>query len=97
MDLTEYRRELDELDEKLLDLFLTRLAICADIARYKQAHSLPVYDPAREWEKLDALTGACPAEAAEDVRALFEKVIFLCRAEEYRLLDRSAQSEGADL
>ena len=46
MDLTEYRRELDELDAKLLDLFLTRLAICADIARYKQAHSLPVYDPA---------------------------------------------------
>ena len=48
-------------------------------------------------EKLAVLTGACPAKAAEDVRALFEKVISLCRAEEYRLLDRSAQSEGADL
>lgn len=45
--LVELRREIDELDQRLLDLLSKRMAISREIGRYKKENSIPVLQPAR--------------------------------------------------
>jgi len=45
--LTELRREIDELDQMLLNLLSKRMAISREIGRYKKEYSIPVFQPSR--------------------------------------------------
>jgi chorismate mutase len=45
--LEEFRREIDELDERLLELLSKRMAISRDIGRYKKVKNIPVLQPIR--------------------------------------------------
>jgi chorismate mutase len=45
--LSELRREMDEVDERLLDLISKRMAISREIGRYKVEHNMPVLQPVR--------------------------------------------------
>lgn len=50
MDLNEARKEIDTIDEKMVELFEARLQISEAIASYKKAHHLPIEQPDREAE-----------------------------------------------
>ena len=52
MELSDYRKRLDEIDEEILHLFTERMDIAVEIASWKQENSLPVLDARREKEKL---------------------------------------------
>lgn len=45
--LSELRREIEELDERLLDLISRRMAIAREIGRYKKQKNMPVLQPHR--------------------------------------------------
>lgn len=45
--LSELRREIDELDERLLDLISRRMSVAREIGRYKKQNNMPVLQPAR--------------------------------------------------
>jgi len=53
MDLSEIRKKIDEIDGKLLPLFLERMNLSAEVAAYKKANNLPVLNKGREREILD--------------------------------------------
>ena len=53
MDLSEIRKKIDEIDSKLLPLFLERMNLSAEVAAYKKANNLPVLSKGREREILD--------------------------------------------
>jgi chorismate mutase-like protein len=44
------RKELDELDERLMDVLARRFAVCREVARYKAAMDIPMMQPARVTE-----------------------------------------------
>ena len=49
MDLLEKARQtINEVDEEMARLFVRRMEATAEVAEYKQAHGLPIYDPTRE-------------------------------------------------
>ena len=50
MSLEIHRKRIDEIDEKLTQLFLERMQVSADIAAYKKEKGLPIRDPERERE-----------------------------------------------
>ncbi len=52
-ELKEVRKEIDEIDQQLAVLFEKRMQAVVDVARWKQAHNLPVFDEAREKEVLE--------------------------------------------
>lgn len=60
MDLTELRRQIDEIDEAMVALLCRRMDCSAAVAAYKAEHGLPVLNAGREAEVL--------REAAEQVR-----------------------------
>jgi 4-amino-4-deoxychorismate mutase len=45
--LSIFRKELDELDERLMDILARRFAICREVARYKAAMNIPMMQPGR--------------------------------------------------
>ncbi|MBQ1525035.1 MAG: chorismate mutase [Firmicutes bacterium] len=74
MDLNDYRKEIDAVDEQLLALFARRMEISAAIAANKKERGLPTYDPAREeaiLKKRGAQAGELAPYAEELFRCLF--------------------------
>jgi len=75
MDLTDYRNEIDAIDDELVTLFCRRMEVSASIAQYKKANNLPICLPVREAEKLAEVakkSGPEMACYAEDLyRTLF--------------------------
>ena len=47
-ELEIQRKKIDEIDSKLLPLFLERMNCSKAIADYKQKNNMPVFDKARE-------------------------------------------------
>jgi 4-amino-4-deoxychorismate mutase len=45
--LEDCRRKIDVLDEAILATLARRFRLCAEIARYKRDHGLPMLQPAR--------------------------------------------------
>jgi 4-amino-4-deoxychorismate mutase len=65
-ELLKFRKELDELDRKLIDTLAQRFAICRQVASYKAEHRIPMMQPGRVLEvKTRAAQRAVPAGLTE--------------------------------
>lgn len=53
--LSEYRKEIDEIDEKIKDLFMRRMEIVLKVKEYKLVNNIDVLDKGREEEILKRL------------------------------------------
>ena len=86
MDLTDYRKQIDAIDDEILRLFKERMDVSLGIAAYKKEHALPALDAAREREKLNEIG----EKAGEDIRSyaymLYSTLFELSRAHQGRLL-----------
>lgn len=92
--LTEARAELDAVDREIVRLFEKRMEISRDVARYKIANGLPVLDRSREEQVLSSRAAMLTDPYWESsVRALYEGIMAISRAEQQVLLDQSAQEE----
>lgn len=54
--ISEYRREIDKLDQQILDSLNRRAGIVAEIRQLKAQAKLPILDPQREQEILTKLS-----------------------------------------
>ncbi|MBQ7474878.1 MAG: chorismate mutase [Clostridia bacterium] len=79
MDLNELRREIDRIDGEMIRLFGERMKVAQKIAGYKKERGLPVLDPVREREKLDAIAAANP-ELCPYITELYGRVFEISRA-----------------
>ena len=86
MNLTDYREKIDAIDQEMLKLFGERMEISAKIAEYKQKNKMPVLDPAREREKLLAVSEMMPEELKEYAVSLYSLIFELSRSCQNRLL-----------
>ena len=48
MDITDWRKKIDVLDSRLVELLNERAACAVEIGRLKRSTNLPVYEPDRE-------------------------------------------------
>lgn len=83
--LEECRAEIDRLDRQLLELLGRRFVVCRDVARHKQAHGMPVLQPARAAivKRRAVALGAAHSLDSSFVEALYELIM----AEACRLQD----------
>lgn len=47
-ELEKYRKEIDEIDKQLIELFEKRMNVSAKVAEYKKENNLPIYNGERE-------------------------------------------------
>lgn len=88
MDLLEIREELDKLDGELAALFVRRMELSAAVAKEKERLGKPVFDPAREEEKLEQVRGLCGEKFGGYACELFEKIMSISRSYQKSLLGR---------
>ncbi len=87
MDLQECRKQLDEIDQRLVELFEERMKICKNVAEYKIATEKPVFDGEREKQKLAAVAGFSHGEYNQTaIQELFAQIMAISRRYQYRML-----------
>jgi chorismate mutase len=92
MNLADWRRRIDEIDRKLVDLLNERSKCALEIGKLKQQAKLPLYQPEREKEVLENAehNNSGPLTDAA-IRRLFERII-----DEARSAERSAMHPDAE-
>lgn len=87
VDLAESRASIDRIDKELVALFEERMRIAGDVAEYKRATGKKVFDPERESEKLQVLSGLAATEFNQHaVKELFSQIMSISRKYQYSLL-----------
>jgi chorismate mutase len=83
MNLSDWRRRIDEIDKKLVELLNERSQCALEIGRIKQESSIPLYQPDREIEVLSnaEINNTGPLTNAA-IRRLFERIIDEARSAE---------------
>ncbi len=88
IDLQDSRRKIDEVDQKIVELFESRMKLAMDVADYKRSVGKPIYDAAREEEKLSMLKALTENEFNKKAIAdLFKQIMSMSRRLQYMLLD----------
>ena len=95
MELSDYRKRLDEIDEEILHLFSERMDIAVEIASWKQENSLPVLDARREKEKLQHIEEMSDPELSDYSFTLFSMLMELSRSRQNRILHRDSPETRA--
>ena len=80
MELNELRKEIDEIDSTLVELFTRRMAASAQIADYKQQNNMPILVPSREREILKAVAQKAGPEMDNYARVLYSMLFELSRS-----------------
>lgn len=80
MDLKELRERIDKVDDEIVRLFGERMKIAAQVADYKKANNLPIFQPAREREKLKDVAAKAGPEMADYTRVLYSMLFELSRS-----------------
>ena len=89
--IEELRAEIDRIDREMIRLYGERMETARQIGRYKQAHNLPVTDPAREREVLNKAGKEAGEENENGVRALFG--FLMAQSRTGQMLDGKRQSD----
>jgi chorismate mutase len=90
MNIADWRRRMDEIDRKLVELLNERCRCALEIGHLKVQSKVPLYQPAREREVLANAEANNRGPLSHDaIRRLFERIIDEARsAERERLRDR---------
>ena len=80
MDIADWRKKIDELDRRLVELLSERARAAVEIGRLKRNTSLPIYEPERErvvFENVKEMNRG-PLPGREMVR-IFERIMDVMR------------------
>lgn len=77
-DLKEIRKDIDKIDNQLIELFKQRMDCARDVGIYKQANNIPVLNEGRENEILDAVEEK-GGEYGASARLLYSNIMELSR------------------
>ena len=86
MDLQDYRKQIDEIDDQLVQLFTRRMAVASGIAQYKQEKGLPVLDAGRERAKLNDVCAKVPPQMRNYTSVLYSSLFELSRSYQSQLM-----------
>jgi chorismate mutase-like protein len=80
MTIDDWRRKIDEIDRKLVELLNERSKCAVEIGKIKKTQNLRVHDPEREREVLKRVNQANTGPLNnEGLRRLFEHIMDECR------------------
>src|SRR5579859_773671 len=80
MDIADWRKKIDELDLKLVELINQRAAAAREIGKLKNDTNLPIYEPDREKKILENVKRANQGPLPDsEVQHVFERIIDVMR------------------
>lgn len=80
MDIADWRKKIDEIDRKLVELLNQRAQAAHAIGRLKQNSRLPVYEPEREQAVFDNVGKANQGPLPQrDLALIYERIMDVMR------------------
>jgi chorismate mutase len=81
MDISDWRKKIDDLDRKLAALLNERASAVVEIGRLKRNTSLPIYEPDREKEVVANVQQSNQGPlAARDLAQIYERIMDVMRS-----------------
>ncbi len=81
MEISDWRRKIDELDEQIVRLINQRAEAAKAIGQLKQKDTLPVYEPQREKVVFDHVRGANQGPLSDtELIHIYERIIDVMRS-----------------
>ena len=81
MDISDWRKKIDELDRKLVELLNQRAAAAIEIGRLKRNTDLPIYEPEREREVIAHARRINAGPLVErDLAQIYERIMDVMRS-----------------
>ena len=87
IDIKNVRGEIDKIDQQLVELFLKRLDIVAQVAASKRERGAPINDPAREREILSRVTAQVGPDYENGARLFFSTLFAISKARQRLILN----------
>lgn len=80
MDIEDWRKKIDELDQKLVALLSERARAAVEIGKLKRDTSLPIYEPDRERIVFENVQAQNPGPLpGRDLVRIYERIIDVMR------------------
>ena len=97
MDIEDWRKQIDELDRKLVALLSERARAAVEIGRLKRNTAMPIYEPDREravFENVqEANSGPLPGR---DLVRIYERIIDVMRnIQKEEIVAKARPTDGA--
>lgn len=81
MDIAEWRRKIDELDRRMVELLNERAKAAQEIGRLKRNTQMPIYEPDREQKIFDNVRSANKGPLPDaELRHIYERIIDVMRS-----------------
>ena len=101
-DLADCRSAIDAIDTQISKLFMERMDVARDVARYKQAQGMPVLDRSREEVIIEKARSRVPAELASYAESIQQTLMAASRAVQMQMLSdaspcKESVSDSEDL
>ena len=81
MDISDWRKKIDDLDRKLAALLNERASAAIAIGRLKRNTDLPIYEPEREREVIANVQRSSQGPLAQrDLAQIFERIMDVMRS-----------------
>ena len=89
MELEACRQEIDRIDHSLAQLLEQRMHVVAEVAAYKEAHQMPVYDHRRELLVMDKVAALIEdAEVVPYIQQIYRHIMDESKAYERARIKR---------
>lgn len=80
MDISEWRKKIDEIDGRLVELLSARARAAHEIGRLKRDAGLPIYEPDRERAVLEHIAQANAGPLSErELISIYERIMDIMR------------------
>jgi chorismate mutase-like protein len=96
MDIADWRKKIDELDRKLVELLSERAHAAHEIGKLKKTASMPIYEPDRERNVFDNVKNANKGPLADrELLRIYERVMDVMRHIQKEEIAPQMPAEGA--
>jgi chorismate mutase-like protein len=80
MDISDWRKKIDELDEQIVQLLSQRAAAAVEIGKLKAKNSAPIYEPQREQTVFEHVRRVNPGPlSGAQVQDVYERLMDVMR------------------
>jgi chorismate mutase len=80
MDIADWRKKIDELDEQLVQLLNERAKAALEIGKLKKNAAMAIYEPGREKAVFEHVIAANPGPLPnEELQHIYERIIDVMR------------------
>lgn len=96
MTIEDWRKKIDELDLKLVELINQRAAAAREIGKLKNDTNLPIYEPEREKHVFERVKKANKGPLPDsEIQHVFERIIDVMRKLQQQEIRRAASVKSS--